>query len=205
MKQKYQLQEEIDSLAIQFIKSRKKEYNREQEKLQITFLEKLKFLVFNRSNRYKKYTNHQDMQQEGYEALLMALNSYNPKKGSFSWWTDKYINTKLSRAANNHSTIKMPMKIAKNIKPIKTSAIPNIIDTRNPHKDLEVKEIKNLISESIKLLPEKFHMALNLFYGLNGYREQSVDNICKNLNIGRNNLTKLLNEAKVELRNIIED
>lgn len=46
-------------------------------------IDKFKYLVTMRTNRYKKFSNYDDLNQEGMEALVKAMKNYNPKKGIF--------------------------------------------------------------------------------------------------------------------------
>ena len=64
-------------------------------------IEKFKYLVTMKTGRYKAFSNYDDLNQEGFEALIKAMNNYNPKKGSFFWWAHKYIDTRISRSANS--------------------------------------------------------------------------------------------------------
>ncbi len=63
-------------------------------------MEKFRYLVTMKTGRYKAFNNYDDLNQEGFEALVKAMNNYNPKKGSFFWWAHKYIDTRISRSAN---------------------------------------------------------------------------------------------------------
>ena len=83
------------------------------EKQQKICVEKFKYLITMKTNRYKKFSNYEDLNQDGYEALLKAMKNYNPDKGIFFYWAFKYINTRISRCANLHTAIRYPLKYSK--------------------------------------------------------------------------------------------
>src|SRR6202046_3279692 len=97
--------QEAQQLMSEFVRLRKKaksnpKYKFELQKIENLCMEKFRYLVTMRTNRYKNFSNHEDLIQEGYEALLKAMNSYNPNKGNLFWWIHKYIDTRISRSAN---------------------------------------------------------------------------------------------------------
>src|SRR5690606_5567177 len=166
---------------------------------------KLDYLVTNKAFKYKNYSNYEDLLQEGRIALLMSLETYKGEKGNFFAWSKQYITTRLSRKANKHSTITIPLDKAKNFKPFKISLsdgsasldvhdqnrnknslhTPLLIDsTLNPYETLEVKEIKNIINVAINKLSieEKNIIELN---SLKSYSINEISNILKIPKIGR--------------------
>lgn len=198
--------DEIDSIAKKFISLRKKaklskNYNDQYLQYQSYCISKLKFLVLYRVSKYKKFSNYQDLEQDGYEALLMALKTYDHKKGAFSWWAGKYIATKVVRSANAHSTIHMPMKSAKDIRPFKTSIIPTIIDNAlDAEQLLEQKQNAKHIQKAILNLSPELQPIINLVYGLNGSQAMPINFILKYLNLSRNQFMKIFQDAKYQLQ-----
>lgn len=208
---KYLSQEEINGIAKQFImlrnkaeKSKSKKIKSEYKQYQNYCVEKLKFLIVNKTNKYRKFSNHPDLEQDGYEALILALRTYDPGKGAFSWWADKYISTRVSRAANAHSTIRFPLKKAKEMRPYKISIIPVIIDSEpDASEKLENSQrVENILS-AIKKLPEQHQKVINMTFGFNGIRQYSISNVTKQLSISRPQFLKILEEAKEKLREIL--
>lgn len=204
-------QEEIDDIAKKFIELRDKAEKSKSKKVRAQYkayqnycVEKLKFLVTNRAGRYRKFSNHPDLEQDGFEALILALKTYNPTKGSFSWWADKYISTRISRAANAHSTIRFPIKKAREMKPYKASGLPIMVDSSaDASVSLERCETSNLLFTAIAQLPEKHQKIINMVYGFNGSKEQSLENVAKELSMSRSQSSKLLEEAKNKLKEIL--
>lgn len=205
---KYKNQEEIDAYARKLIQLRDKCQKSDNLALKQEYLEyqnfcieKFKYLVSIRVSRYRKFSNFKDLEQDGYEALMLALRTYNPNKGSFTWWADKYISTRVSRAANAHSTIKFPIKKAKELKPFKTTTIPIMIDSQpNALENIDTSETSNSILTAIKELSEEHQKLINLIYGFQGMKPHSIVTAQKVLSLSRPQCLRILAEAKNQLK-----
>lgn len=159
-------------------------------------IEKFKYLVTMKTGRYKAFSNYEDLNQEGYEALVKAMNNYNPKKGSFFWWAHRYIDTRISRSANLHTTIRYPLKVAKNNAPHKESVMPLLIEENYcPDKELEFHQSSYAIQNALALLSNEQREIINLAYGFDGDKPMSINKICKKLNISRLSCIKTVDAA----------
>jgi RNA polymerase sigma factor (sigma-70 family) len=161
-----------------------------------TCVEKFSYLVTMKTGRYKAFNNYEDLNQEGFEALYKAMNNYNPKKGSFFWWAHKYIDTRISRSANLHTTIRYPLKVAKAQTPHKESVMPTLIEERYcPDKELEESQSLQAIQGAIALLNQGQKEVINLAFGFDGDKSMSINKICKKLSISRLSCIKMINSA----------
>lgn len=203
-------QREADELLNEFVRlrdkakrSKSKKILAEYKRLQELCIQKFDYLVISKTQKYKNFSNYEDLKQDGRVALLSALKTYHPKEGSFFWWANQYIGTKVKREANRHSTIKIPLKKAKNLLPYKVSEMPIIIDSAfDPLTSLENDQIKICVKDAINSLPETQRKIINLYYefiGITPYN--SINKISEELNISRLNCIKLLDEAKENLKN----
>ncbi len=207
---KYPTQEEINEIANEFIELRNKaarsRSQKSKDKLsrsQNACLAKLKYLIGSKTYRYKQFSNFQDLEQDGYEALLLALKTYNPKKGNFSWWAEKYIATRISRSANAHSTIRIPIKKARDLKPFKANDFPVMIDeSPDACQTTQTIEQKNLIQKAIEQLPELHQKVISMIYGINT-REATLSMTTKILNLSQAQVVKILKEAQEKLKQIL--
>lgn len=168
----------------------------ELKKHEQTCIEKFKYLVTMKTGRYKAFSNYDDLNQEGFEALIKAMNNYNPKKGSFFWWAHKYIDTRISRSANLHTTIRYPLKVAKLNTPHKETIMPTLIEERYcPDKELEDSQLNHAIQGALSILGKEQQDIINLAYGFDGDKPMSINKICKKLNISRLSCIKNINTA----------
>lgn len=205
---KYTDQEEIDKIATEFIRLREKAQKSKSRSVKRKFknyqnycIEQFKFLVLGKVGKYRKFSNYKDLEQDGFEALVLALRTYDPKRGSFTWWADKYISTRISRAANAHSTIRFPLKKARELKPFKTSTIPILVDNQpDALQTIETTERSDFVHDAIKELPEEHQRLINLIYGFHGMKPHSIGNALKAMSISRPQCLKILEEAKTKLK-----
>lgn len=159
-------------------------------------MEKFRYLVTMKTGRYKAFSNYEDLNQEGFEALIKSMNNYNPKKGSFFWWAHKYIDTRISRSANLHTTIRYPLKVAKAHTPHKESIMPLMIEERHcPDKELEESQSTQAIQGAISKLSNEQREVINLAFGFDGDKPMSINKICKKLSISRLSCIKTINGA----------
>jgi RNA polymerase sigma factor (sigma-70 family) len=159
-------------------------------------IEKFKYLVSMKTGRYKSFSNYADLNQEGFMALITAMNNYNPKKGSFFWWAHKYIDTRISRSANLHTTIRYPLRVAKNETPHKEAIMPTLIEERYcPDKELEDSQSMYALQTAMGSLNETQKEIVSLAFGLDSDKPMSINKICKKLDISRLQCIKTINLA----------
>ena len=189
--------------------SKSTDTKRELASVQECCIKELEYLVEARARRYKGFSNYDDLCQDGRLALYLALQSYEPDKGDFFWWANKYIKTKISREANRHSTIKIPLKHAKQIQPYKVSQLPVIVDNEpNTLDSLTQNESERIIRNAVKKLPKDQRRIIELHFemktSVNNTESSSIGKICETLNINRVSCLKLMNDAKQSLRQELE-
>ena len=206
-----ELLDKLISLRNKCKTSKSKKLHEEFAQIQSECLKTFDHLVESRAKRYKGFPNYEDLLQDGRLVLYRALQTYKPEKGNFYWWSNKYIKTKISREANRHSTIKIPLKHAKLEQPYKVSQLPVMIDGEiNALDHLAKDEVVTLIRNAVEKLPEDQRRVITLHYELSGGSDNrrdlySIGKICDKLNISRMSCIKLLAEAKKTLkRELIE-
>lgn len=159
-------------------------------------IEKFRYLVTMKTGRYKAFSNYEDLNQEGFEALIKAMKTFKPNKGSFFAWAHNYIGTRISRSANLHTTIRFPLKVAKANTPHKESVMPVQIEERYcPDKELEESQTIHAIHGALSLLTQEQRDIINLAYGFDGDKPMSINKICKKLSISRLSCIKMINGA----------
>jgi RNA polymerase sigma factor (sigma-70 family) len=171
------------------------------------FIKNLEYLVEAKTKKYKNFINYDDLCQDGRLALCQALKSYDPEKGNFFWWANKYIKTKISREANKHATIRIPVHETKNMLPYKVSKIPTIIDnSSNALNKIFREELESTIRRALTKLPELQRKVIELHFEIDSPNRCSrinngtINTICEKLNISKSRCTNILREAKENLR-----
>ena len=149
-------------------------------------IDSFQYLIRMRTGRYKSFSNYDDLNQEGTEALLKAMKTYDPSKGNWFGWAHNYIATRISRSANLHTTIRFPLKVAKANPPHKESVMPIQIEDRFcPDKELENSQTHYAIQNALASLSQEQKEIVGLAYGFDGDKPMSINKICKKLNISR--------------------
>lgn len=172
---------------------------------EIKCISAFKYLVTMKTGRYKAFSNYDDLNQEGFEALIKAMKTYNPKKGSFFAWAHNYISTRISRSANLHTTIRYPLRVAKENTPHKEAVMPIMIEERYcPDKELENLQTNQAVQFALDRLDDQQKEIINLAYGLDGDKPVSINKICKKLGISRLNCIKIINSALASMREHIK-
>ncbi len=196
-------QEEAQELMDKFILLRQKTIESNSAKDKILFkkhenlcISKFRYLVTMKTGRYKQFSNYDDLNQEGFEALIKSMKNYNPDKGVFFWWAHKYIDTRISRSANLHTTIRYPLKVAKLNVPHKETLMPTLIEERYcPDKELENSQAFCAMQNALSSLTEEQQEIINLAYGFIGDKPMSINKICKKMNISRLACIKSINAS----------
>lgn len=168
-------------------------------------IEKFKYLVTMKTGRYKAFSNYEDLNQEGFEALIKAMKTFNPKKGCFFAWAHNYIGTRISRSANLHTTIRFPLKVAKANTPHKEAVMPVMIEERYcPDKEMEESQTNQAINNVLASLTKEQQEVINLAYGFDGDKPMSINKICKKLSISRLSCIKTINSALSSMKENIK-
>lgn len=152
---------------------------------------KFKYIIQTKTSQYKKFSNYEDLNQDGYEAFMMALNTFDPNKNaSIFWWLHKYIDTRIVRKANAHSIVKVPIKKAKDAPPKKEKISFNAEDTSSNPEEKYIKktDLIDLEKRLKKLNPEERKLISDV-YGLDNDKIKFKD-LCYKNNISAIKLNK---------------
>jgi RNA polymerase sigma factor (sigma-70 family) len=163
------------------------------------------YIIHMHANRYKNFSNHDDLVQEGYEALMKAMANYKPGTSSFFYWSHRYIGTRISRQANLHTTIRFPLKIAKEQIPKREFELPLLIEeTFCPDKQAENLQIVAEIKRVINTLRGRKRKIIDLYFGFTGDKPASINKICETLDLSRIKCTEILQSAIDEIKFVIQ-
>lgn len=158
-------------------------------------IEQFRYIVDIDSAKYRQFQNHPDIFSEGLLGLVYALKTYNPKKGIFFYWAHKYVNTRVARQANQHTTIRYPLKYSKENQPQREKVIPDVYEEYYLPEDMyESKAVGKAIVNALEFCTETEKVILKSYYGI-GEMAQNIDAICKEKQMCRPKVIKNLNSG----------
>lgn len=208
---------EANELILKFIeirdnykKSNSKEDLRKLERIKNICVEKFRPLVHVRTRHYKKYGNYQDLVQEGYVALSLAMNNYNPGKGSWLWWAHKYVKTKVARKAKDHSLIKPSFKEMKKGNVPVIVQLETIIENNSPEQMLIDKRDASNIDKYFSSLTEIEKKIVSMYFGFqnidgdfsNNGKKIKVTEISRELNLKNHVVNGIVKGAVFKMQNV---
>lgn len=180
-----ELFEKFTELKSKFELTQQKTDKMRLERHKNVMIEKLKYIVVRKTSAYKKYHNYDDLNQDGFEALIMGLNNFDPKKGSIFWWLHKYIDTRIARKANAHSVVKVPIKVAKATPPkMETISLFAEDTSNNPEEEFIKKNKLNNLEEKINKLDKDDKDFINKFID-SGNDKKSIKELCDSAGINK--------------------
>lgn len=168
-------------------------------------VKKLEYLVKMATARYRKFSNYDDLYQEGMLCLFHSMTTFDvSKNASFFWWAHRYIQTKVKRCANQHTTIRISMKDAKKHTPHKEFVMPILIEeTYCPDKMAESFEEVALIRKSLNCLTKNQEIVIRMVYGIGLEDSFPINKICATLNISRVQCNNVIKSAMSKIKNNI--
>lgn len=208
---------EANELILKFIelrdnykKSNSKEDLKKLEKIKNICVEKFRPLVHVRTRHYKKYGNYQDLVQEGYVALSLAMNNYNPNKGSWLWWAHKYVKTKVARKAKDHGLIKSSFKEMKKGNVPVIVPLEIMIENNSPEQLLIDKRDTCNIDKYFSSLTEIEKKIVSMYFGFqnidgdfsNNGKKIKITEISRELNLKNHIVNGIVNGAVFKMQNV---
>ena len=177
------------------------------DKIESEAISKLDYLVKMKSSRYKKFSNYDDLNQDGLEALIKGLKTYKANKGSIFWWLHKYIDTRISRAANQHSTIRFPLRIAKDLIPIKEQLTNKVLksqfDAVTTEPELENRDLMNKVLEGCSILTIDQKEIMFDHFGFNSDEPKTVKQICSERNLSKKTVELSIKSSLEKIKKIL--
>jgi RNA polymerase sigma factor (sigma-70 family) len=180
---------------------------KEKNKFERECIKHFEYLVTSKLSKYKQFSNYDDLYQEGMVALVSAMKTYDPTTGGlFFWWAHKYIDTRISRCANQHTTIRVPLHEATKNTPHKVSLdcvkqftskmqkSESFVFSGTPENAYETKEFYTNLNKACKHLSDRQKNILFHHFGFSDEKFTHID-MCKKLNITRSKYNHELKDA----------
>lgn len=135
-------------------------------------VEKFGYIIRLHAFPYKKYTNYNDIIQEGFISLMQAFESYDETKGNFFYWIHQYVSLKAKRSAGRYAIIQIPIKQARKDKSFKAMFRHFFQAEKNATLEEMFKKdcYDNLLNESIDSLSDDDKKFIKEAYDLDSKR-----------------------------------
>ena len=190
----------LEFISLRDIKDKTAQQKRQFDKQYKLCLEKFAYIIYMRTSKYKSFINYEDLNQDGMEALMKAMSNYEPKKGSFFWWAHKYVGTRIARRANLHSTIRYPLKYAKENMPYKQQLSKEFVQEKSSLDLAEEYEVLNKAISLVSKFSEEHQKIFDMYYGFKQYEPMTITKICEHLSADRSYVLGHLTEVRTKIK-----
>lgn len=189
---------EYEELAIKLINLRDKSLinpalTNDYKKLLQSCLITFKPLIEINLGKYLKYSNIEDIRQEGLIGLNKSIVTYQLNKSSFTWWANSYIKNAIIRQASKHTVIYIPPTKAKKYQQFQQELTEFIADPNSsPEENVILHDVlikTNKIIDGMKALDKQA-----IVWHLKHQGNKKLHHICNELKLSRHELMKLIKE-----------
>jgi len=167
-------------------------------------LQKLRYIVVDRCKKYKKFSNYEDLIQEGEIALAHSFKNVDLKKGSVFWWMQKYVSTRIYRVASTHTTIRYPMSFLKNTTPIREYKAKELSEDPSdddlPDEIVSNYRMKILLKKLRNNLSKRQSEIINKYFGFEDNDIHSIEKIAKSMELTTREVHESLNQSLCKLK-----
>lgn len=178
---------------------------------------KLIYLVIKQMNlRWNTEDEFQNFYDSGLDGLINAAKRYNPEKDNkFSTFACVCIKSTIARCLYNKTRKKNFNENGKDISlnyiineddEHSTEFIDFIADSKiNIEEEIEKKlETERLLNAVDNLKNEKDKIAIKMYYGLDGFKEQTLEQVAKKMNVTREMIRVRVSRARNKLKEYLE-
>jgi len=198
------------------LKTRAKELNgpdkiiadKEYKNFLNVLIKKFSYIPELHARRYIKYTNYQDVLQEGLLGLVMALDKFDiDRSRNFFQLANWYVKTRVCRSANKFNVISIPIAQGKEKALLRMDEPTGMADTRcTQAEQLECVQQSEIMKRTLSILPKD---SLNVFCSYHGFNvengevsvveKKTIADIAQDMKISRARVKKLIDTANHKL------
>ena len=143
-----------------------KETQAEVTTLQNKVVKDLSFMVYNQVKPYRKFSNYDDLLQEGFIGLLRAVRKFNPKLfPNFFIYSERWIRHSVKRAASRFDVVYCPNK--KRVIYTGLAESSDDVALENPEEEYAVQEKAQKVRDVLNELPDREREIVEKIFGFN--------------------------------------
>lgn len=171
-------------------------------------IKKFSYIPELHTRRYMKYSNYQDLLQEGMLGLVMALEKFNMERSrNFFQLANWYVKTRVRRSANKFDVIPVPIAMGKENALLRTEESPSIVDSHYTQGErLEHLQQSEIMKRTIAVLSDESQKAFCWYHGfkiVDGevlvIDKKTIADIAEEMNLSRPKVKKIIETANRKL------
>ena len=127
----------------------------------------LSFLVYSNTSRYRKFSNYEDLNQEGFVGLIKATKRFDHRRfPNFFVFANQWILNGIMRSAKKHDVVYNPKRI-KTVYCGDDQLMPPDESAECVDEQYETKERNGIVNDAISSLPVRDRGILMNLFGIN--------------------------------------
>lgn len=169
------------------------------QKMQNNIVDKMKFLVYSNARPYRKFSNYEDVVQEGFVGLIRSVHKFKWSLfPNFFVYSNQWVRHYTKRAASRFDVMFNPNKSrVVYSEPDENKSIP-AEDT--PDGIFFRQERANGVNEILNHFPDRDKEIVRMIFGLGGYKPQTLRKIGSRFNLTHERVRQIKNNVLNKLR-----
>ncbi|MFA5023362.1 MAG: sigma-70 family RNA polymerase sigma factor [Patescibacteria group bacterium] len=174
--------------------------------LQNNIVNKLSFLVYNTVKPYRKFTNYEDLVQEGFIGLIRAVRKFDYRLfPNFFIYSERWIRHSVKRAASKFDIVYCPNR--KRVVYTGLSEFNEEVINTTPEDDYISKESYQKINNVLNELPERDREIIEKMFGFGLSDQQTLRSVGNSCNLTHERVRQIKNQviSKLKKNKIMDD
>lgn len=174
------------------------------KKIHDSIIDKLSFLVYYNAKQYKKFTNYEDLVQEGFVGLIRAVKRFEYWRfPNFFVFADQWIRHSIKRSASRFDVVYNPNRSRVIYSEFKDSEVP----TDSGMEDgINKKDVIENVERMLSNYSTREKEIVQKVFGLNDCKTQTLREIGPQFNLTHERVRQIKNNVIRKLRkNLSED
>jgi RNA polymerase sigma factor (sigma-70 family) len=162
-------------------------------------IEDLSFLVYSNTSKYKKFSNYEDLNQEGFVGLIKATKRFNHKLfPNFFVFANQWIINGIRRSAKKHDVMYSPQRI-KTVYCGFSEDLSAVDEKDGPDEVFEKAERADRLYKAMGLLGDRERKIVSILFGVDS-KKQTLRESEKCFNLTYERIRQIKNKALEKLR-----
>lgn len=163
-------------------------------------IEGLSFLVYSNAKMYRKFSNYEDLVQEGFIGLLRSVRKFNYKLfPNFFVFSEIRIRNRIKRAASRFDIVYNPNRSrVVYAEPTEIGREERVENT--PEETFFLKENGKQIEKALEDFPDRDREIVKMIFGLGRYKPQTLRKIGPMFDLTHERIRQIKNKVIAKLR-----